>query len=36
MTNAKTKGRVRRRAAAALPSRHAELLILCARIGFNP
>jgi len=23
-------------ALAALPSRHAELLILCARIGFNP
>jgi hypothetical protein len=36
MTNAEIKGRVRRRAAAVLPSRHAELLILCARIGFNP
>jgi hypothetical protein len=36
MTIAKTKSRVRCRAAAALPSRHAELLILCARIGFNP
>ena len=23
-------------APASLPSRHAELLILCARIGFNP
>ena len=36
MTNAKSNGRNRRAVATALPSRHAELLILCARIGFNP
>ena len=32
----RTKARTRDAGQATLPSRHAELLILCARIGFNP
>lgn len=36
MTRKTTRARAWDAELASLPSRHAELLILCARIGFNP